>query len=316
MKSRALVFSAPSTVELQTVEIPAPEAGEVLIRAEYSCVSPGTEGRVLNGTQVEHPGFPVISGYATVGRVEAGDPAWIGKRVIYGGTRRASVSPLWGGHTEFGVADANSLEEVPDSLDPIVASSTRLVAIAYRGIRKAAVLPHETVFVVGLGPIGQLSARWFSASGCRVIGIDPAPERRAALAGEAVSPDEALDRLPEGADVVVDCTGAPAAFARSVSLAKQIPWGSNDRSARLIIQGSYPDTFVVDYDSAFVRELDLMFPRATTPDDLRASLSAMDRKVIDARSVISRVVKPAQAAEAFGWFGKDPSVLTVAFDWN
>jgi len=38
--------------------------------------------------------------------------------------------------------------------------------------------------------------------------------------------------------------------------------------------------------------------------------------VIDARSVISRVVKPEQAAEAFGWFGKDPSVLTVAFDWN
>jgi 2-desacetyl-2-hydroxyethyl bacteriochlorophyllide A dehydrogenase len=316
MKSRAIVFSARSKVELQTVEIPDPEVGEVLVRAEYSCVSPGTEARVLNGTQVGHPGFPVISGYATVGRVEAGDPAWIGKRVIYAGTRRASISPLWGGHIEFGVAASDRVVEVPEAVDPVAASATQLVAIAFRGVRKAKALPHETVFVVGLGPIGQFSARWFSASGCRVIGIDPLPERRAAFAAETAASDQALELLPDGADVVVDCTGAPAAFARSVLLAKQIPWGSNVRNARLIIQGSYPDTFVVDYDSAFVRELDVMFPRATTQDDWVASLSAMERGVMDARAIISRVVKPGQAAEAFGWFGTDPSVLTIAFDWN
>ena len=316
MQSRAIVFSAKSTVELQTVDIPAPESAEVLIRAEYSCVSPGTEGRVLNGTQVGHPGFPVIPGYAVVGRVEAGDPAWIGRRVIYGGTRRASIARLWGGHSEFAVTGTDGLVPVPESADAVAVSAARLAAIAYRGVRKAAVLPHETVFVVGLGPIGQFSARWFAAAGCRVVGIDLAAERRVGFAGETSAPDDALEMVPEGADVVVDCTGAPAAFANSVALARQIPWGSNGRSARVIVQGSYPTTFSVDYDDAFRREIDIMFPRDTTREDLEAAVAAIDRGLLDARSVISRVVSPEQAAEAFGWFRSDPKVLTVAFDWR
>jgi len=316
MQSRAIVFSATSTVEMQTVEIPAPEAGEVLIRAEYSCVSPGTEGRVLNGTQVGHPGFPVIPGYAVVGRVEAGDADWVGRRVIYGGTRRASISRLWGGHTEFAVTGTDGLVPVPKSADPVAVSAARLAAIAYRGVRKAAVLPHETIFVVGLGPIGQFSARWFAAAGCRVVGIDLATERRNWFAGETCAPEEARDLVPDGADVVVDCTGVPAAFASSVSFVRQISWGSNGRSARVIVQGSYPTTFTVDYDEAFRREIDIMFPRDTTREDLEAAVAAIDRGSLDARSVISRVVPPEQAAEAFEWFRSDPSVLTVAFDWR
>jgi threonine dehydrogenase-like Zn-dependent dehydrogenase len=58
-----------------------------------------------------------------------------------------------------------------------------LAAIAYRGVRLAQPRLHETVAVIGLGPIGQCSARLFAATGARVVALDRIPERVAHLQG-------------------------------------------------------------------------------------------------------------------------------------
>ncbi len=79
-----------------------------------------------------------------------------------------------------------------------------------------------TLAVLGLGPVGQMSARIGAHLGYRVIGVDPVPERRAMAArhgieviegGEGVREDaEKLRELSggRGPDFVVDAVGMEA----------------------------------------------------------------------------------------------------------
>ena len=60
MKTKAILFSAPGQVELREVTVPEPEPDEVLIKTAFTCISPGTELRVLAGleearAQIEDP---------------------------------------------------------------------------------------------------------------------------------------------------------------------------------------------------------------------------------------------------------------------
>ena len=52
------------------------------------------------------------------------------------------------------------------------ASTVTLGAIALQGVRRATPTLGETVVVVGLGILGQMTAQMLAANGCRVIGID------------------------------------------------------------------------------------------------------------------------------------------------
>jgi predicted dehydrogenase len=57
-------------------------------------------------------------------------------------------------------------------VDFAAASTVTLGAIAMQGVRRVAPTLGETVVVVGLGILGQLSAQLLAVSGCRVIGVD------------------------------------------------------------------------------------------------------------------------------------------------
>jgi threonine dehydrogenase-like Zn-dependent dehydrogenase len=93
---------------------------------------------------------------------------------------------------------------------------------AYQAYRYADAPKDGTLAVLGLGPIGQFSARIARQLGVeRVIGVDPVPERRAAAARfgiETVDPGEATgtaDRLIEmtsgrGPDAIIDAVGMEA----------------------------------------------------------------------------------------------------------
>ena len=93
------------------------------------------------------------------------------------------------------------------------AAFTTLGAIALQSVRIAEARIGETVAVLGLGLVGQLAVQLLKAAGCRVLGMDPNPERcRAAeLIGcdvTATTSTEAKGAAigslsPEGADAVI-----------------------------------------------------------------------------------------------------------------
>src|SRR5207244_9249283 len=57
------------------------------------------------------------------------------------------------------------------------ASITTIGAIALQGIRRAQLTMGETVCVLGLGLLGQLTVQLVTAAGCQVVGIDLLQER-------------------------------------------------------------------------------------------------------------------------------------------
>lgn len=329
MRTQAIFFTGVNQIEVGWTDIPDPGPSEVLVRTRYSCISPGTELRNL-GMPSDAPGYwPFITGYAMVGEVIArGAQTQLseGTLVFCKGTSQASHQRMWGGHMAHAVLPEHSVFPLPQGVDPLEASLAKLCAITLHGSRLSKPLAGEAVAVVGLGPIGQLAARVHAISGARVVATDLSPARVAvahAAGIEAIVPRGDLasafaDMLPNGADIVVDATGAPRVLPQALAIAKTHPWDAEDTvQTRLLIQGSYPGDFSVPYTPAFVRELAIHIPRDNTPRDLRDTLVLMQRNQLRARDLISDVRAPADAARTYAELRATPDALmTVAFEWS
>ncbi|MCX7887557.1 MAG: bi-domain-containing oxidoreductase, partial [Verrucomicrobiae bacterium] len=209
------------------VEVPPPAAGpgEILVKNAFSLVSAGTERstvemgqasllgkarqrpdlarQVLNTLRREGLRATINKvrsrldqwkalGYACAGVVvEVGEGVTDlgpGDRVACGGQDRAS-------HAEFVAVPRNLCAKIPEGVALEHAAFTTLGAIALHGVRQADVRLGETVAVLGLGLVGQLTVQILRAAGCKVVGWDPQPEA-CALAG--VKPGE-----PDSADAVI-----------------------------------------------------------------------------------------------------------------
>lgn len=185
-------------------EIPEPLVGanEALIRVAYSCISIGTEmagikegGKSLVRRLIEQPqnitrgiamlkeqGFSktmatargiLDSGYPT-GYSASGVVVTAGSGIndITTGHRVACSGMGVANHAEFIAVPRNLLVKVPEAVPLELASTVTLGCIALQGIRRADPKIGETVVVVGLGVLGQLTVQMLKANGCRVAGID------------------------------------------------------------------------------------------------------------------------------------------------
>jgi 2-desacetyl-2-hydroxyethyl bacteriochlorophyllide A dehydrogenase len=223
MRGHRVVVTAPGHVELQWIDPPQPQKGQVLLRALSTLISPGTERAFFLNLENTNPAYPFFPGYSFVGEViAAGDDVValkIGDRVVC----RAA-------HQSHALVDAGACLKAPAQVADEEAAFFALLAIAMQGLRKARIELGESVAVLGAGIVGILAMRLAQLSGgVPVIGID-LDQRRLDLA-EQVAADEVLisdrnvqDKLSAllgaaGADVVIELTGAPAAVATAFQLA-------------------------------------------------------------------------------------------------
>lgn len=331
MKTRAILFQEPEQVHVGEVTVPDPGPDEVLIKTAFTCISPGTERRVLAGKQPGMPAFPLIPGYALAGIVIAsGESAGIlpGTRVLCSGTSRVAeeeIARCWGGHIGHAVRRASEIYLLPSTISLRDAPLTSLAAIAHRGVSLAPAQKGETVVVLGLGPIGVLSARLHALSGARVVGADLLPERaelvrRSGL--EAVSGDKLFEQLhiliPEGAHVLVDTTGAPEIVEQAVSLAHELPFGESERhGACYVLQGSYADTVPLPYQAAFRKELTFVLPRNTRPQDIRHALELIAQKKLIVHDLASVTLPLDEAPHAYELLCRhSPEIQSILFEWS
>jgi predicted dehydrogenase len=84
-------------------------------------------------------------------------------------------------HAEVVAVPRNLVALLPETVDYDAAAFTTVGAIALQGIRLADVKLGETIAVIGLGLLGQLTIQLLRASGCTVIGVD-LQQQRATLA--------------------------------------------------------------------------------------------------------------------------------------
>jgi len=332
MNAKCILFTGVSQVEIGETELPSPDPDDLVLETIMSCISPGTELRCLAGAQegLGRHSFPIIPGYATVGRVLRADKSGRhpqGSLVFSTGNRNASVRCAWGGHLSHAVVPAASAYAIPATISLANASLLKLAAIAHRGLRLSGFQAGEKVIVVGLGPIGQLAARLFQAAGAEVLGTDLSIERVAVAkaagltalqlgANGDVSAVRAL--MPAGAEIVVDATGYAPAIHTSAELVVDRPWNeSNPAPGRLIIQGSYGADLLFPQGIAFLKELQVIWPRDSQVSDLEAVGRSMVSGALTAEDLVSHVHPVADAPQVYAELqGAKKGLLTAVFDWR
>ena len=246
MKVRQATIVEPFKVEVREVDLPDPGPNQILLEAEYTGVSPGTELAVYTGTHqwLQDPNmpdwkFPFRSGYSAAGRVVAAGSQWTGfkpgDRVSYPGNH-ASHELLTLGHERARVW------KMPDTLDFEKAALACILRYGMGASIRAGLTLGRSFAVLGLGMIGQAVIRCAMAAGASpVVGIDSVKMRRdaamAAGADLALDPNEPdfKQKFSEflgarGAEIVADATGVPDAVPVAMSLA--------DNAGQVIVVGS------------------------------------------------------------------------------
>lgn len=116
----------------------------------------------------------LVSAPLPLGYSSAGVVTQVGARVadISPGQRVACAGLGYANHAEVIYVPRNLLIPIPDGVSDAEAAFVTVGAIALHGVRQAQLTLGETVVVIGLGLVGQITAQICSASGCRVICVD------------------------------------------------------------------------------------------------------------------------------------------------
>jgi 2-desacetyl-2-hydroxyethyl bacteriochlorophyllide A dehydrogenase len=229
MKGRVLRFVGPRRVGFAIVDVPPPADGELLVRTRWSGISGGTESLAYRGeldagaARDETIGslggrfaYPFEYGYSCVGEV-------LTSRVD--GVPEGATAFAFHPHQDLFTVRGSDVVIV-DKVAGRIATLFPLVETALQVSLDAGPRLEEPVVVMGLGPVGILTAALLDRAGAEVVGVDPRRDRReaAVLFGvPAVDVPEigaVVERLTSGAGVplVVDATGHPPALARALEL--------------------------------------------------------------------------------------------------
>jgi NADPH:quinone reductase-like Zn-dependent oxidoreductase len=204
---------APSGLRVALRTLPAPGAGQALVRVESTAVS-FAESAMRRGRYYGQPAFPFVPGYDLVGVVEAVGPGVDGALV----GRRVAALTKTGGWTTAALLTAADLVEVPDGIDPDEAETLIVNGLtAYQMLhRSAKVQAGQTVLITGAaGGVGSVLAQLARDAGARVIGTAN-PRHHEALRALGVEPVDYRDPelaarirelAPDGVDAVFDHLG-------------------------------------------------------------------------------------------------------------
>lgn len=286
---------------------PLCSTNHVLVRPAYSLISAGTETAdihtdsivkevadnpshlrtvwnimkktdpiaTLNEVRAKFSDYAVI-GYSGAGVIvekdeRVGDLA-VGQRVAYGGEGT--------GHGETINVGRNLVARVPDNVSLKEASFATLGAIAMNAVRLAEINVGETVAVIGLGLIGQLTAQLVRCQGGVIVAID-LDKQRVNLAREAgadyalVAGDGLVDQVKAitsnlGVDrvIVAAASKSPKPLQDGVTMCR-------DRG-RVIMVGACP--IEIPRAEMYVKELSFMVSRAYGPGSYDADY---EKKGID-----------------------------------
>ncbi|MEJ7653998.1 MAG: zinc-binding dehydrogenase [Chloroflexia bacterium] len=259
----------PGEVELREMPRPVPQEGEVLLRVAAVGVC-GTDVHLYTHGASASASLPVVLGHEFCGVIEAVGP-WVrgwreGDRVVsetaayvcgecaYCRSGRYNVCPRRRGFG-FGADGAMAthvrvpvrcLHSLPGELSFEVAALTEPCCVAYNAlVERSKIRPGDSVLILGPGPIGLLCllvAQLMGAGETIVVGLASdgprlavARELGAGCVLDAGSQDAAefVRTLGDGhgVDVVVDASGASAAFTTAMEVVRpggritKVGWG-------------------------------------------------------------------------------------------
>jgi len=196
------------------------------------------------------------------------------------------------------LAPAGAAYALAGSVPAAVPSLAEPLACVVNGTRRVAARPGESVLILGAGAIGCLFLAVLRASGCGpIIVVEPVAARAdvaMAMGADAVLPPDGLgaalaERLPGGADIVVDAVGSQLATAiEAAAMGGRIVLFGMNGNAR-------PAVHQVEITEKSLAILGSYISNFTFPEAVR--LLESGRLLVE--PMISAVLPLTEAAEAF-----------------
>ena len=198
-------------VSLQEKELPAPGPGQLLLKAHYSTMSPGTENALMNGFIVP---LPTSIGYSMCATIEAVGPDVDEFEV-------GDVVVTTGEHAQYLIMDAINCTPAPKGIDMAQAAFWNLGHTGMYAVRQSKLQLGEPAVVMGQGFVGAITAQVARLAGALPVIVTDLSNERLDMARKmgvhtAINPKEDPEGLQKAVDglnrggipVVFEATGS------------------------------------------------------------------------------------------------------------
>jgi 3-hydroxyethyl bacteriochlorophyllide a dehydrogenase len=315
MKAQAIVFEAPQSIAVRTLELAPMGPRDVEVAVSFSGISTGTERLLWDGTMPPFPGlsYPLVPGYETVGTV-----ASLGAEVT--GLALGDLVFLPGSYTFQGVQNIFG-----GSGSRLVVPHERAVkldaALGVKGVLLALAATAHHVFtvgreglpwvypdlIIGHGIMGRLLARMVVAAGkpAPVVWETQAVRQSGAMGYGVIHPD---DDARKDYRCICDVSGDSGILNRVIP--KMAPGGE------VVLAGFYKQDLSFSYAMAFMREASIRVAAQWKKHDLDAVVAMFHDGSLPLEGLITHTEKPARAQHAYEVACGDPNCLKMVLDWR
>lgn len=332
-KMNAALFYAPKDVRFERVEIPSPGPGELLVKigAALTC---GTDIKTYErGHPVIIKKTPSTFGHEFSGQVVA---VGTGVTMFKEGSRVCTCNAvpchkcyycktghhnlcedltiLNGAYAEYIVIPEimvrHNVYEIPDHIGYHEVAVSEPLGTAVHAIRRAGILPGDSVAVLGSGPLGLMLARLAFLGGARVIlSGEITTERKRVAENFGVSDfinilevTEAADRIQlikemtdgnRGVDVAIEAAGFPAAWEEAIGMIR--------KAGTVVFHGGCKagSSVTVDTHAMHYFEHKLIGVFHQDPDDYRRSVNMLVNRLVDGREFVTATRPLNELIQAF-----------------
>ncbi|MDJ0895206.1 MAG: alcohol dehydrogenase catalytic domain-containing protein [Alphaproteobacteria bacterium] len=290
---KALVYTAPETLDYRDVPEPVRQSDDILVRIEAVGIC-GSDMHAYLGHD-ERRVAPLILGHEAAGTVVDGGlrdrrvvinplvtcgrcPACVAGRTNICASRQIiSMAPRQGAFADLVAIPERNLIPISDGMDVARAALAEPIATGWHAVTKAAAISDRPLaecdaLVFGGGAVGMAAALSLHAQGCRRIHLaETNAGRRETVAKANIA--AAYDPLSEpgpgasAVDVVIDCVGAKA--TRKAGIAAVRPGGV------IAHVGLSDGADGMDVRKMTLQEVTFIGCYTYTMEDFRATVSAM-----------------------------------------
>jgi len=338
---RAIVINTPGDLRVKEIDTPSPAPGEVLLQMLYVGFCGSDLSTYLGkNPMVNYPRIPghEISGVITELGEAVPDAYKVGDAVtVVPYTNCGHCPSCRRGRTyacrenqTLGVQREGAMQEyitVPwqkilpaPNLNELELAMVEPLTVGFHAIQRGRVEESDVVMVLGCGMIGAGAIASAALRGATVIAVD-IDEHKLELAS-ALGAQHTINSLTsdlhselevlsggDGPDVVVEAAGNPLTYRAAVD---EVAF-----TGRVICIG-YAGTEVSFATKLFVqKEIDIMGSRNAAPEDFEAVISYLEQGSFPLDLMITRKVKPEDAALAVKQWADDPGkVMKILVDFK
>jgi bacteriochlorophyllide a dehydrogenase len=315
MKAQAIVFEAPKSIAVRTLELAPMGPRDVEVAVSFSGISTGTERLLWDGTMPPFPGlsYPLVPGYETVGTVASlgaevtglalgdlvflpGSYAFQGVQNIFGGSGSRLVVP----HERAVKLDAAL--GVKGVLLALAATAHHVFTVGREGLPWA-----YPDLIIGHGIMGRLLARMVVAAGkpAPVVWETQAVRQSGAMGYGVIHPD---DDARKDYRCICDVSGDSGILNRVIP--KMAPGGE------VVLAGFYKQDLSFSYAMAFMREASIRVAAQWKKHDLDAVVAMFHNGSLPLEGLITHFETPQRAQQAYEVAFGDPQCLKMVLDWR